>query len=127
MKLFKQFLQFGIVGVICFVIDYGLMIILTEYIGIDYLLSCALSFIISTTANYYLSKRYVFEFKRNKNMTIEFILFVLLSSVGLGLTETLMFTFVDKFGLYYMFSKIIVTGIVMFYNFLTRKIILEKA
>lgn len=127
MKLFKQFLQFGIVGVICFVIDYGLMIILTEYIGIDYLLSCALSFVISTTVNYCLSTRYVFEFKRNKNMTIEFILFISLSSVGLGLTEALMFVFVTKFGLYYMFSKIIVTGIVMFYNFLTRKTILEKA
>ena len=125
-KLLKQLFGFGIVGIICFIIDYGLMIILTEVVGLTYLVSCALSFIISTIVNYILSMRYVFESKENVNKTVEFILFVIMSTSGLGLTELLMFLAVDKLNIYYMISKIVVTGIVMFYNFVTRKIFLEK-
>lgn len=125
-KLLKQLFGFGIVGIICFIIDYGLMIILTEVIGLTYLVSCALSFIISTIVNYILSMRYVFESKENVNKTVEFILFVIMSTIGLGLTELLMFLAVDKLNIYYMISKIVVTGIVMIYNFVTRKIFLEK-
>ena len=125
-KLLKQLFGFGIVGIICFIIDYGLMIILTEVVGLTYLVSCALSFIISTIVNYILSMRYVFESKENVNKTVEFILFVIMSTSGLGLTELLMFLAVDKLNIYYMISKIVVTGIVMIYNFVTRKIFLEK-
>ena len=49
-----------------------------------------------------------------------------MSTIGLGLTELLMFLAVDKLNIYYMISKIVVTGIVMIYNFVTRKIFLEK-
>lgn len=125
-KLLKQLFGFGIVGIICFIIDYGLMIILTEVVGLTYLVSCALSFIISTIVNYILSMRFVFESKENVNKTVEFILFVIMSTIGLGLTELLMFLAVDKLNIYYMISKIVVTGIVMIYNFVTRKIFLEK-
>lgn len=125
-KLLKQIFGFGIVGIICFIIDYGLMIILTEVVGLNYLVSCALSFIISTIVNYILSMRFVFESKENVNKPVEFILFVIMSTIGLGLTELLMFLAVDKLNIYYMSSKIVVTGIVMFYNFVTRKIFLEK-
>lgn len=125
-KLLKQLFGFGIVGIICFIIDYGLMIILTEVVGLTYLVSCALSFIISTIVNYILSMRYVFESKENVNKTAEFILFVIMSTIGLGLTELLMFLAVGKLNIYYMISKIVVTGIVMIYNFVTRKIFMEK-
>lgn len=125
-KLLKQLFGFGIVGIICFIIDYGLMIILTEVVGLTYLVSCALSFIVSTIVNYILSMRFVFESKENVNKTVEFILFVIMSTIGLGLTELLMFLAVDKLNIYYMISKIVVTGIVMIYNFVTRKIFLEK-
>ena len=120
-KLLKQLFGFGIVGIICFIIDYGLMIILTEVVGLTYLVSCALSFIVSTIVNYILSMRFVFESKENVNKTVEFILFVIMSTIGLGLTELLMFLAVDKLNIYYMISKIVVTGIVMIYNFVTRR------
>ena len=70
--------------------------------------------------------RYVFCSKDDLNKVNEFIIFVVLSVIGLGLTELLMWIGVEQFGIFYMASKIVVTGIVMIYNFVTRKLLLEK-
>lgn len=124
-KLFKQIVKFGIVGVICFGIDYGLMILLTEVGGLDYLLSCGASFSISVVVNYLLSMRFVFASREENSKAKEFALFVILSIVGLLLTEMLMWLSVERLGFHYMLSKVAVTGIVMVFNFVTRKMVLE--
>lgn len=124
-KLMTQIIKFGFVGVLCFVIDYGVMVLLCEVAGVSYLISCGIAFCISVVVNYILSMRFVFEAK-NENKSFEFVVFVVLSAIGLGLTELLMWVMVDKFSVHYMLSKIVVTGIVMVYNFITRKVLLEK-
>lgn len=60
-NLIKQIIKFGIVGGMCFVIDYGLLIFLTEVISINYLISSGISFSVSVIVNYILSLKYVFE------------------------------------------------------------------
>ncbi len=124
--LIKQLIKFGFVGGICFVIDYGVMVLLTEVAGMEYLLSCGISFTVSVIANYLLSMKFVFERKDTLDRRVEFIIFVIMSVIGLGLTELLMWIFVDKADIHYMISKIVVTAIVMVYNFVTRKLFLEK-
>lgn len=101
------------------------MVFLTETIKTPYLVSCAISFSIAVVVNYYLSMKYVFASRDDLNKHQEFIIFVILSLAGLALTELLMWVLVSKFGIYYMFSKIIVTGVVMIFNFTTRKLLLD--
>ena len=125
-KLIEQILKFGVVGVVCFFIDFGLMVVLTELFSINYLISSGISFTVSVTVNYLLSMRYVFASKNDSNKAAEFIIFVTLSIVGLGINQLLMWIMVDKAHIYYMASKIVTTAIVMIYNFITRKILLEK-
>ena len=43
-KLIEQIFKFGIIGVLAFVIDYGIMILLTEVFNINYLISSGISF-----------------------------------------------------------------------------------
>ena len=124
-KLIEQIMKFGVVGVICFGIDYGLMIFLTELCGISYLVSSGISFSVSVMVNYTLSLKFVFETDKDKNKIVEFLIFIILSVVGLGINQVLMWVCVDKLHVYYMISKIGVTGVVMVYNFVTRKLILE--
>lgn len=125
-KLIKQMAKFGVVGVICFVIDYGLMVLLTEFVGLDYLLSSGISFSVAVVANYLLSMRFVFRSKKGVNKAKEFIIFAVLSITGLLLTEALMWAGVELLRIHYMFVKVAVTGLVMVYNFVTRKILLEE-
>ena len=126
-RLIEQIMKFGVVGFICFGIDYGLMILLTEAAGISYLVSSGLSFSISVIVNYTLSLKFVFETNQENNKIVEFLVFIILSVIGLGINQVLMWVCVDKFHIFYMISKVGVTGVVMVYNFVTRKLILEKS
>ena len=55
-----------------------------------------------------------------------FIEFMLFSILGFLLTELLLWIFIDILNINGMISKIIATAIVMIFNFITRKIFLEK-
>lgn len=123
-KLIRQIIKFGIVGTICFLIDYALLYLCTEYLGMYYLISGICSFTVSVVVNYYLSCRFVFDMKK-KNMKEEFFLFVLLSVVGLGINEGVLGILTESFRVHYMISKIVATAIVMVYNFVTRKVLIE--
>ena len=125
-KLIGQICKFGIVGVLCFFIDYGVLYVLTEFVKIPYLISSAISFSASVIVNYILSMKYVFSSKKNVNKAGEFSVFVLLSVIGLGLNEVIMWFCVEKISIYYMAAKIVSTALVMIYNFITRKIFLEE-
>lgn len=125
-KLIAQFMKFGIVGVIAFLIDYGLMVALTEFFGVPYLISNTISFTVSVVFNYVASMRYVFERRDDMSRRREFIIFVVLSIIGLILNDLFMWLFVSVWLIDYRIAKIIVTVLVALWNFVTRKIFLEK-
>ena len=124
-KLFEQIIKFGLVGFLCFFIDYGIMVFLTEIVNINYLISSGISFTVSVIVNYILSLTFVFDTQEG-NKIKEFVIFIILSVIGLGINQVLMWFCVDVLGIFYMISKIGATAVVMVYNFITRKLILEK-
>ena len=125
-KLIRQLFRFGIVGVIAFAIDYGLLYVFTEFAGIYYLVSALLSYSISTIFNYIASVRWVFNVSDEHSGTRNFIVFIIFSVIGLGINQLIMWLGVDRLHLYNMLVKIGATAIVMVYNFITRKLFLEK-
>ena len=126
-NLFSQLIKFGLVGGIAFLIDYGIMVFLTEVFKIPSLISAAISFTVSVIFNYISSVKWVFDVDKEKNSkTKELVVFILLSIVGLGINELIMWIMDKEFGIYYMISKIVATAVVMCYNFITRKLFLER-
>ena len=137
-NLIKQFLKFGVVGAICFVIDFTLYTTL-NFLGCPYLISGIISFVVSVVVNYLLSMKFVFERREDISRRREFIVYVILSTIGLGLNELILYICVDIIYKNWNFlqeiyndrwseiiAKVIATGIVMIYNFVSRKIFLEK-
>ncbi|HJA52368.1 sugar translocase [Massilimicrobiota sp. An142] len=125
-KLLNQILKFGVVGGLAFIIDYGILIFLTEVFHINYLISTTISFIVSVIFNYIMSIFWVFDVDENKNRTTVFSVFIILSVIGLLLNDLFMWVFVDGMSIHYLIAKIIATLLVMIYNFITRKLFLEK-
>ncbi|MBQ9954578.1 MAG: GtrA family protein [Eggerthellaceae bacterium] len=125
MRLLEQIMKFGVVGVVAFVIDYGLMVALTELAGIDYLVSATVSFTVSVVFNYFASMRYVFTHKEGMSRRREFVIFVALSVAGLILNDACMWLGTDFLGVDYRITKIGATAIVMVWNFVTRKRFLD--
>lgn len=125
-SLFIQLFKFSIVGAVCFVVDFAVLYVLKEFAGVHVLLSAAISFTVSVILNYILSIYFVFDVDRKKNPKRNFILFIIFSVIGLALTEILMKIGIDVFHVNYMLVKVAATVIVMVYNFVTRKLFIEK-
>lgn len=139
-KLFAQIIKFGAVGFLCFFIDYAIMVGLTELVGIPSLISSGCSYTISTIVNYILSVTIVFDADKGANKAVQFIVFVVLSLIGLGINQLCMWggtawleslmeqsQALASYSQYaYMVVKIFATAVVMVYNFITRKIFIEK-
>jgi len=124
-KIINQILKFGIVGGLAFLIDYGLLFLLTEFASIHYLISSIISFIVSLIFNYILSIKWVFDVTKKQTIK-EVLIFVILSVLGLGINQVVMYIGADLLNIHYMFTKLVATAIVMVWNFITRKIFIEK-
>ena len=122
-ELLIQILKFGFVGCTAFFIDAGILLLLSN-LGINYLIANIISTTCSIIYNYILSIKFVFHVTSNENNK-SFIQFVILSIIGLALTTLIMKICVGGFHLNLMFSKIFATGVVMTYNFISRKILWE--
>lgn len=123
---FIQFVRYGLVSVIALAVDFGCMVLLVELFSIHYLVAATVSFISGLVVNYLLSRAWVFTDRKYKSRVKEFIVFTDIGIVGLVLNNSIMWLAVEKIGIYYIFSKIIATILVFFWNFGLRKMLVFK-
>lgn len=124
-KLIIQLIKFGIVGVIATLIDLAVLMLLKEFMHVDVLAASAVAFSVSVIANYILSMLFVFKGSENSKVK-EFIVFVILSIGGLLLNQFIMWIGTEIMTAYYLWVKAFALVFVPIYNFVTRKIFLEK-
>ncbi len=119
-----QFIRYAVSGGIAFISDFTILYILTDFFHIYYLVSAGIAFITGVLITYIFSITWVFDIRRIQNKHLELGLFILLSVIGLLLTELFMWFFTEKVSFHYLISKIIASAIVLFWNFFSKKIIL---
>ena len=124
-KLIIQLIKFGIVGVIATLIDLAVLMLLKEFMHVDVLVASAVAFSVSVIANYILSMLFVFKGSENSKVK-EFLVFVILSIGGLLLNQFIMWLGTEIMTAYYLWVKAFALVFVPIYNFVTRKIFLEK-
>ena len=126
-----ELLRYGIVGGISFLADFLLLYILRETVCSGSMAGLYLAavggFLGGILVNTCLSVRFVFrapsvvQRRRGRNMR-DLMIIVCIGVIGLLLTELGMFIGVELFWLNYLFVKVIVAGVVMFWNYAARKI-----
>ena len=131
-KLFKvptknayiQLFRYCFSGGIAFVVDFSILLLLTEYFAVHYLLAASLGFLAGLIITYMLSINWIFDERKIDKKTVEITIFAIIGVVGLLLTSAFMLFFTSVLLLHYLFSKILTTGIVMGWNFVAKKFIL---
>lgn len=132
-NIISEFLRYSIVGGISFIADFSALFIFKEFILKDVIyslyISTALGFILGLIVNYCLSIYYVFNSAKGTSVgrsVGEIIIFSVIGIIGLAISEFGMFMGSDKLQFNYLLVKIAVTIIVLFWNYLARKILIFK-
>ena len=115
---FEELFRFGVNGVVCFLIDWGTMILLMTYTDLPDWFSIGAGFTVSVIVNYVICIVWVFK-GAGKQTLGQQLIFVGSSVVGLFLTEIFMAFFMQ-----YMSAtpaKVIVTLIVMVWNYVFKR------
>jgi len=146
-ETFKEMIRFMICGGIATVVDFiifGVIIyfISPEIYGMNLFKSIfadrsivpsksvlwgtAAGFMGGLIVNYIISVTFVYRYTERAKSLHGIIYFIVLSITGLFLNILLMKTAYDYIGLNHWIAKVIVTGIVFIYNYLTKRILIFK-
>lgn len=125
-NLLSQYYRYIIAGFIVTGFDFAILISFTEVFNIYYLFSACFAFAFCSVLHYFISIKFIFDNRTIKNQYHEFVIFILIGIASIILFELLMYGFTDILKIHYLFSKVIVTGIMFTFNFVTRKFILFR-
>ena len=126
LKSVRQFASYFAVGGVSALVEWCVFSLLEYLLDVPYLLATVLAFLVSTTVNWILGRTFTFRDSayREKKAKEAFLVF-LVSGIGLVFNLILMYLFVDIFGmdtnLLKTVAKIMATGLVFIWNFLSRK------
>lgn len=130
---FFEFARYVVVGGLAFVADFVALIILQEFVfkAVSYgvYISAVFAFCVGLLVNYLLSITFVFTSKsaRGRGRTFgAFILFSIICVLGLVWTELGMWVGIEKCKFDYKLVKIVVSGIVLFWNYFCKKYLIFR-
>ena len=129
--LTAEFFRYAIVGGIAFLADFGTLVAAQELclkqFSFGVYVATVLGFIVGLAVNYALSLWFVFTQKKDRGKGRSagaFIVFGIIGLFGLLWTELGMWAGIELLAWNYMVVKIFVTGAVLVWNYLGRKILI---
>lgn len=119
-----QIVRFATVGATSAIIDFGVLYLLTSHLGVYYLLSATISFVLAATYNFSLNRNWTF--RSNGSRRRQLPIFFSLAIMGILINNGIMYLGVDHFGIHYLLAKVFSTAIVTVWNFFGNKYITFK-
>jgi putative flippase GtrA len=112
-----KFLKFAIVGFSGLFVDFGITFICKEYLKIQKYISNSIGFTAAASTNYILNRVWTFQSK-DPDIAIEYTEFLIISLIGLGINNFILWLIITKFKLNFYLSKLFAIGVVTIWNFL---------
>ena len=133
----KEIVKFAFTGGVCFLIEYAALIVLKEWLHLPVVAATPIAFLISVVFNYLLCVRWVFDGAKDGSKKAQ-IGFAATSVMGLFLNWLIMWALTALLGedavlltifgfsvKVYMLNKVIATGLVMVWNYFTKRWLLK--
>ena len=128
-NLIGQMLRYAVTGGLAFVVDFGLFAFFLYVVPLHYLIANLIGLAGGLVVNYLISVCWVFTAcKRNfeKRKGIEFLLFVIIGLIGVGLNQFLIWLMIGLWNWMPLLSKMVAAVLVLLWNFGGRKILLFR-
>ncbi len=119
-----QAFRYGLTSAVSLGFDFGGLWLLTEAVGVHYLVSAVISYGLGMVVNYALSVVWVFPSRKLKSRAIEFGAFVGIGLAGMGINEALLWLLTDVLKLHYLVSRAVSAVIGFLWKFVARKVAL---
>lgn len=103
---YHNFFRFAVSGGIATLVDIGLLYILTEYIGIWYLISSVFSFLIGSLTHFTISRYFVFK-SFEKTYWRQYASFFIIHLGGLTINTAGLYVLVEFCHIYYILAKLL--------------------
>ena len=113
--------RYTIFAGLAFLVDYSLLYILTDWVGLHYLLSATLSFSVGLIANYIFCISWVFRHRAYSSVRLEFMIFFAVGVGGLVLNDIILAICTPLLNGNYMLAKIGAVVFVFLWNFFMRR------
>jgi len=117
-----KFIRYFFVGGAAACLDFLIFALLTKVFHVQWFWSALISFTAATLLNYILSIRFVFQsgarFSRKHH---EVLLVFLISLIGLGINQLVLWLCIEGMLLEPLIAKVIGTGVVFFWNYGARR------
>jgi len=133
----KEVIKFAFTGGVCFLIEYAALIVLKEWLHLSAVAATPIAFLVSVVFNYLLCVKWVFDGAKEGSRKAQ-LGFLITSGIGFFLNWFLMWALTALFGedavlltvfglelKVYMLNKIIATGLVMVWNYFTKRWLLK--
>lgn len=114
--LILKFLKFCVVGFSGMVVDFGVTWLCKEKFDWNKYVSNSLGFILAATNNYLWNRLWTFQ-STNTNIPVEYGKFFLISIIGLGINNLVVYLLHGKLKLNFYLAKIFAIGVVTIWNF----------
>lgn len=111
-----RLIKFGVVGCSGMVIDFGVTWLCKEKLKWNKYISNSLGFVLAASNNYVWNRVWTFE-SQDTQVVREYGSFLLISVLGLGLNNLIIFVLHDKLHLPFYLSKLLAIGCVTLWNF----------
>lgn len=119
-SLRNQFLRFFIVGGFCASLNIIILYVLTDLCKFHYLVSILIQNIVVNSIGFYLNRAFTFK-KKEDDLLQGLIKYHIVMISSLVIVSFLMYLFVDIFHIWYMTAFIVITIIMIAYNFISHK------
>ena len=118
----SQTIKYFLVGGIGIGVNLGLLYVLTDFLGIWYILSQGIAIAISITNNFFLHRYWTFKNEIVEPKTLErYTKFFIVSVTGMGIQLGLTFMLVENYALYYLYAAILSIVAVGAFNYLLNR------
>ena len=115
-------MKFVVVGAIGTIINLLVLYILTDKLGVYYLLSAIISFLIAMTSNFILNKIWTFEERFRTKVNTRYLKFATVSLMALAVNLLFLYFFTEIIGMYYLFSQVLAIALALVINFIGNKL-----